>query len=88
MNPVWLDILLNALLVAFFICCVVSAVLQIVAAMRHSLGEGVSPAALWRPEGFFDAVGLRQMRVARRLLVTGVAAYLLFGLLRLAFSAG
>ncbi len=88
MNAVWLDIVLNALLFAFFICCVVSAVLQIVAATRHSLGEGVSPAALWRPEGFLDEIGLQQMRVARRLLVTGIAAYLLFGLLRLTLAAG
>ena len=85
MNPVLRDILLNALLFAFIICCVVSAALQVIAASRHTReGRAPSPVALWRPEGRFDEVGTLQIHIARRLLVTGIAAYLLFGVLKAA----
>jgi hypothetical protein len=66
----------------FVVCCTVAAVLQILAWSRHSLeGVGVSLRALWRPEGYFDPVGIRQIRLARTLLTVGGVAYLSLGLL-------
>jgi hypothetical protein len=82
-----LAILANALILAFFTCCVVSAILQVLAWARHARdGVAISLAALWRPEGYFDETGLRQIRLARRLLILGGTAYLAYGLLILASS--
>ena len=67
---------------SFIVCCVVSAALQIFAWSRHSRGLAApSLKALWRPEGYFDEIGLRQIRLARLLLIVGVVAYLSSGLL-------
>lgn len=75
------EILATALLFSFIICCVASAVLQVMAWSRHAReGVNVSVRALWRPEGYFDEIGLRQMRLARRLLALGGWAYLTYGL--------
>jgi hypothetical protein len=75
-----LAILATALVYAFIICCVVSAALQIVAWSRHSR-EGVRASfrGVWRPEGLFDEIGLRQMRIARTLLIVGGFAYVVYG---------
>jgi len=74
----------TALLLVCVSCCVASALLQIIAWGRHKRPEtAVSLRALWNPEGYFDAVGLHQIRLARRLLMVGAAAYLLFGALLL-----
>lgn len=65
-------------------CCVASALLQIIAWGRHKRPDtSVSLRALWRPEGYFDAIGMHQIRLARRLLAVGGFAYLLFGALLL-----
>ena len=70
----------NGLIFSFIICCVVSAALQIVAWSRHAReGVPVSLRALWRPEGYFDEIGLHQIRIARKLLTVGVLAYLGYG---------
>lgn len=70
----------NALVFCFVICCIVSALLQVIAWTRHALpGAGVNLRALWRPDGYFDDIGLHQMRLARRLLLLGGAAYVAFG---------
>lgn len=75
-------VLANALVLCFVICCVVSAALQILAWSRHAReGVPVSLKALWKPEGYFDEIGLRQILVARRLLTLGGWAYLTYGLL-------
>lgn len=72
----------STLVYCFIICCVVSAGLQILAWSRHAReGVSVSVRALWNPEGYFDEIGLRQMRVARRLLTLGGVAYLGYGAL-------
>jgi hypothetical protein len=74
----------NALVFSFIICCVVSAALQILAWSRHAReGVPVSLRALWRPEGYFDEIGLHQIRLARRLLTVGGCAYLAYGVLLL-----
>jgi hypothetical protein len=73
------------LVLTFVICCVLSAVLQILAWSRHAKeGAPVSLRALWRPEGHFDAIGVRQIQLARRLLLIGGVAYLSFGALNVA----
>ena len=80
-----LALLANGLVFCFVICCVVSAALQIMAWSRHARqGVPVSLKALWRPEGYFDEIGLRQILLARRLLTVGGWAYLTYGLLLLA----
>ncbi len=77
-----LPLLSTALFFAFIICCVVSAVLQILAWSRHSReGVPVSVRALWKPEGYFDEIGTRQVELARRLITVGGLAYLLLGAL-------
>jgi hypothetical protein len=82
MNEQLFAIVANALLFAFVICCVVSAALQILAWSRHAReGVPVSLRALWKPEGHFDEIGLRQIHLARRLLLVGGVAYLSFGAL-------
>jgi hypothetical protein len=74
--------LASTLLFAFVICCTVSAALQIIAWSRHAReGAPVSIRALWKPEGHFDEIGLRQIQTARRLLLVGGVAYLTFGAL-------
>lgn len=67
---------------SFIACCVSSALLQIVAWTRHKReGTPVNLNALWKPEGSFDAVGLYQMRIARRALIVGGVMYLSYALL-------
>jgi hypothetical protein len=59
-----------------------STLLQLIAWTRHARqGVGVNPMAVWKPEGYFDGVGLRQMLIARRLLLMGLAGYLSVGVL-------
>jgi hypothetical protein len=81
-------LLSNVLVYVFILCCIVSASLQVLAWSRHSLeGAPVSIRALWRPEGLFDEVGLRQINTARRLLTVGGVAYLTYGALMLFSTA-
>lgn len=83
-----LQLLAGSLVAAFVLCCLVSGILQVLAWARHARrGAPVSLRALWRPEGYFDAVGLRQILLARRLLTIGAVAYLSYGLLVLVGNA-
>jgi hypothetical protein len=80
-----LALLSNALVYSFIICCVVSAALQILAWSRHAKeGVPVTVRALWQPEGYFDEIGMHQIRLARRLLTVGGVAYLGYGAILLA----
>jgi hypothetical protein len=82
-----LDIIAAALVFSFVFCCIVSGILQVIAWSRHSVeGAPVSLRALWRPEGYFDHIGLRQIALARRLLTIGAVAYLSYGVLLIASS--
>lgn len=84
-----LSILGNALVFSFMMCCLVSALLQIVAWTRHSLeGVPITVKALWAPERYFDDVGLRQIRLARRMLKIGGVAYLAYGALIIFSTVG
>ncbi len=77
-------VLADALVLAFVACCLASAALQVVAWVRHARkGEVASFRALWKPEGHFDEIGVRQILLARRLLVVGGVAYLSYGFLLL-----
>jgi hypothetical protein len=69
---------------SFIACCMASAALQILAWTRHKKdGVPINPGALWKPEGFFDAVGLYQMRLAKRAILTGGVMYLSYGVIML-----
>ena len=73
----FLDTFARLLPFSFVACCVASALLQVVAWTRHKKeGAHVNPRAVWKPEGYFDAVGLYQMRLARRALIIGAVLYL------------
>lgn len=79
-----LQILGSALLLTFLACAVASGMLQLLAWTRHAReGVPVRLAALWRPHGYFDEVGLRQMLLARTLMLVGIVAYLSYGVLLL-----
>jgi hypothetical protein len=81
------DLLVRAFVLSFVFCCVVSGILQLLAWTRHArAGVPVSVRALWRPEEYFDPVGLRQITLARRLLTIGGVAYLSYGVLVVAAS--
>ncbi|HEV2147142.1 MAG TPA: hypothetical protein VGR37_07050 [Longimicrobiaceae bacterium] len=76
------------LFVSFVLCCVASAMLQVLAWTRHAReGAPVSIRALWKPEEHFDEVGIRQIGLARTLLTIGGVAYLSLGVLTLAARA-
>ncbi len=75
-------VLASTLVFCFVTCCLVSAALQVLAWSRHAReGVPVSLKALWRPEKYFDEIGLRQVLLARQLLTVGGWAYLTYGLL-------
>jgi hypothetical protein len=81
------EIISTAMLYAFVMCCVLSALLQIIAWSRHAReGVPVSLRALWKPEGHFDEIGIRQIQLARRLLLVGGVAYVSFGAMTVAAS--
>jgi hypothetical protein len=78
----FLDTFARLLPFSFVACCVASALLQVVAWTRHKReGAQVNPGAVWKPEGSFDAVGLYQMRLAKRALIIGAVLYLSYGVL-------
>lgn len=60
-----------SLLLGFFACCVASALLQMLAWRHVRPGEGPTVVGVWKPENYFDPIGLRQMKLARWLLITG-----------------
>ena len=74
-----LEVVSTALVLSFIMCCVMSGMLQILAWSRHAReGAPVSFRALVNPEPFFDEIGARQIRLARRLLMLGAGAYVLY----------
>ena len=78
--PRALQVFAMTLLLSFMGCCIASALLQLIANLRHSRGGPGGFGAMWKPEGKFDDVGVFQMRLARRLLMVGAVAYLSYGL--------
>lgn len=79
-----LGALSTGLFFTFVGCCVASAALQVIAWSRHARpNTAVSFRGLRDPERFFDPTGAYQIRLARRLLTIGAAAYLSVGVLML-----
>jgi hypothetical protein len=73
------EVLSTALFLSFIMCCVMSGMLQVLAWSRHAReGAPVSFRALLNPDPFFDEVGVRQIRLARRLLTLGAGAYVVY----------
>jgi hypothetical protein len=66
-----IKILAAGLLLGFFGCCVASALLQLLAWRHVRPGQGPTVVGVWKPEHYFDEIGLRQMKLARWLLITG-----------------
>ena len=64
-------VLLSTMLLAFYGCFVASAVLQFLAWRHVRAGQGPTVRGVWKPDNYFDEVGLRQMRLARWLLIAG-----------------
>lgn len=64
-------IILSTLLLSFFGCCVASAMLQFLAWRHVRPDQGPTVRGVWKPETYFDEVGLRQMKLARWLLIAG-----------------
>ena len=64
-------IVLSSLLLAFYGCFVASAVLQFLAWRHVRADRGPTVRGVWKPDDYFDATGLRQMRLARWLLIVG-----------------
>lgn len=79
-----IELLGSALLLTFLACAAASGALQLLAWTRHAREDvPVRLGAVWRPHGYFDEVGLRQMLLARTLMVVGIVAYLSYGILLL-----
>lgn len=80
MNRIY-ELVSVGLFLSFAACCLASALLQMVAWSRHRLEDvPVSFRGLRNPDGYFDAVGIRQMLLARRLLLMGAIMYLSYGI--------
>jgi hypothetical protein len=77
-----IGVVAGMLVVASLAAATASTLLQLIAWTRHAReGVAVNPLAVWKPRDYFDGVGLRQMLLARRLLLVGAAGYLSVGVL-------
>ena len=74
-------VVLASLLLGFFGCCVASALLQLLAWRHVRPGQGPTVVGVWKPENYFDDVGLRQMKLARWLLIIGGVLFLSYVIL-------
>ena len=79
-------IILSSMLLAFYGCCVASAVLQFLAWRHVRPDQGPTVRGVWKPENYFDEVGLRQMKLARWLLIAGGVLFLSYFILGRVFS--
>lgn len=71
-------------MLTFIACCVASAALQFLAWTRHKREDApIRLGALWKPEGSFDPVGMRQITLARQLLLIAGVAYVSYGVVML-----
>ncbi|MBB4634932.1 hypothetical protein [Longimicrobium terrae] len=76
-------VLASTLLLSFFGCCVASAFLQL-AAWRHPAdpAQGPTVAGVWKPEGRLNEIGIRQMKLARLMLILGGVSFVSFVIVR------
>ena len=80
-------VILSATLLAFYGCFVASAVLQFLAWRHVREGEGPTVRGVWKPDNYFDEVGLRQMRLARWLLIAGSVLFVSYFIMGRVLSA-
>jgi hypothetical protein len=80
-------IVLSTLLLAFYGCFVASAVLQFLAWRHVRADKGPTVRGVWKPDNYFDEVGLRQMRLARWLLIVGGVLFLSYFVMGRVFSS-
>ncbi|HEU4885200.1 MAG TPA: hypothetical protein VFT45_23260 [Longimicrobium sp.] len=74
-------VILASMLLGFFACCVASALLQLLAWRHVRPGQGPTVVGVWKPENYFDEIGLRQMKLARWLLILGGVLFLSYAIL-------
>lgn len=79
-------VVLASMLLGFFACCVASAALQLLAWRHVRADKGPTVRGVWKPENYFDEIGLRQMRLARALLVIGGVLFLSYVILGRVFA--
>ena len=80
-------IVLSSLLLGFFGCCVASAALQLLAWRHVRADRGPTVRGVWNPDDYFDATGLRQMRLARWLLIVGGVLFVSYVVMGRVFAA-
>jgi hypothetical protein len=80
-------VVLASLLLGFFGCCVASASLQLLAWRHVRADRGPTVRGVWKPDDYFDATGLRQMRLARWLLIVGGVLFVSYVVMGRVFSA-
>ncbi|HEX6040837.1 hypothetical protein [Longimicrobium sp.] len=79
-------VVLASLLLGFFGCCVASAALQLLAWRHVRADKGPTVRGVWKPDDYFDPIGLRQMRLARGLLIVGGVLFVSYVLMGRVFS--
>jgi hypothetical protein len=80
-------IVLATLLLGFFGCCVASAALQFLAWRHVRADRGPTVRGVWSPDNYFDETGLRQMRLARWLLIVGAVLFLSYVVMGRVFTS-
>ena len=82
-----IKLLAAGLLLGFFACCVASALLQLLAWRHVRPGQGPTVVGVWKPENYFDEVGLRQMKLARWLLIVGGVLFVSYVIMGRVFTS-
>ena len=80
-------VLLASMLLGFFGCCVASAALQLLAWRHVRPDRGPTVRGVWKPDDYFDEVGLRQMRLARWLLIVGGVLFVSYVIMGRVFTS-
>jgi len=80
-------VVLAALLLAFYGCFIASAVLQFLAWRHVRADKGPTVRGVWKPDNYFDDIGLRQMRLARWLLIVGGVLFLSYFVMGRVFTS-
>lgn len=80
-------VILASLLLAFYGCFIASAVLQFLAWRHVRPDRGPTVRGVWKPDDYFDEIGLRQMKLARWLLIAGGVLFVSYFIVGRVFSA-
>lgn len=79
-------VILASLLLGFFACCVASAALQFLAWRHVRADRGPTVRGVWKPDDYFDPIGLRQMRLARAMLIIGGVLFISYFIMGRVFT--